>query len=200
MLQANLSVNETECILNYELTNRVGEVIYVLDVLDATFWRTPLMGSHSRSLAFVFCDGEEGVLFWQGRSVAPSFATQRPTWATRVEPGATLTSRIVQPVPLLEWHAHEPPELRPTVERRVSNVRFAVQFFRASDVGYVDEVDVGLPAPACAVLGERSFFAEILLTGVAPLTVLCRTDAFDRFDIARLAPLYSGPDGPASRA
>jgi hypothetical protein len=144
----------------------------------------PRSAPFTRELAYVCTGAPQEVVLLSG--VGPSFPpgisvfAPRLVESTRVMPGDSLRWSVRLPLPVPEWHAYSYPEPGQTRPVEATRVRFRLETLRESCTKQPVTEYVNFPGIFKA-RGARCVFHEATAQLTEPITVLQRTDTFERF-------------------
>jgi hypothetical protein len=174
-------------------TNPTDEEVFVMDRMHdwygvlqdpALDWFTNRKAPPPPTALAYVCLGAEGeVVLLSGMGPGPDAGVSpmqpRTPFATRVEPRTHYTNVIELPLPLVEWHAHEPPEREPTRQVTVTRLRYQLEWIRRSAASDLKQVQ-GWPG-IWRAYGSPFETAEGRAELLNPIQLLARTDPFRRF-------------------
>jgi hypothetical protein len=94
-------------------------------------------------------------------------------------PKASARWTIRLPLPLREWHAYDSPQDQPTAPRQIRSVRYLLEVIYESDLDEPADELLNFPGVFDPVGLSETLEASTTLT--TPITLLQRTDPFERF-------------------
>jgi len=191
-MQIHASTNGTHLKVQVDLTNPTDEVIYLLNVLSDWYGmlNDPLQdrskhrnAAPTRQLAYVCLGAHDEAVLLNGEGPGPghmvSMMQPRRPLGTRLQPRERLTNTLALPLPLLEWHAHEPPSATETRRVAIARLHYRLEWICHSQAN--DIMEIGAWPGVWRVSGPEVHTLEASTTLGSSITLLARCDAFPRF-------------------
>jgi hypothetical protein len=193
-MKIQASVNTTHLSVQVQVANDLEEPLYLqhwiqdwyglLGIPEMNATTNRKTAGFTRELAYA-CVGQAGelvLLSGEGPAPPPHIMMTQPRvpQSTRLMPGASESWTIRLPLPIREWYAYATPRDQPTRSVAVQAVRYRLETLRESQCRRVPVKEfVNFPGIFQAYgLGDvREATAQL----PTPITVLQRTDAFERF-------------------
>jgi hypothetical protein len=191
-MKIQATVNRTHLKVEVELTNPADEVIYLFNWLSDWYGvlNDPKLDKiknrqapPTRQLAYVCLGAHDEALLLNGMGPGPghgvSMMQPRRPLGTRLKPGERFTNTIQLPLPLLEWHAHEPPTADNTRPVSIVQLQYRLEWLVQSKTE--DLLEISAWPGVWRVSGSELHTLEASTRLASPITLLARTDMFPRF-------------------
>jgi len=166
-------------LVSYQIQNNTNEIIYPTNRIIDYFGPNRERSIPTPELAYVWFKKPNSVTLFQGNSPPPAGNgyktwTQRGTLHSQVMAGESFRATIRTKCPIVEWHAHSPPEPAPVIPMEVHQVELVVECRLASDARHAYESKYH---PQCYLVSSNKFQTLRCIASLPiPCIVLLRTD------------------------
>jgi hypothetical protein len=191
-MKIQATANSTHLTVQVDLTNPTDEVIYVFNWLSDWYGvlNDPKQdrsknrhAAPTRQLAYVCLGAHDEAVLLNGIGPGPgpgvSLMQPRRPLGTRLKPRERFTNTLQLPLPLMEWHAHEPPSADNTRPVSIFKLQYRLEWLLHSKTE--DLLEITAWPGVWRVSGSELHTLEATTELASPITLLARTDLFPRF-------------------
>ena len=188
-------IESDRLVVDVEVTNELDEPLYLkhwnldwyglLGIPEMDANKNPQTAFWTRELAYVCMGSASEVVLFNGKGPGPppGIDVFAPRWpqSTRLPPKQTFHGTLRLPLPLREWHAHAAPRSTHVKPAAATQLRYRLETLCES---HCRELPVKEAPSAPGLYRANGHPVQILEASVplpAPITVLQRTDHFERF-------------------